>query len=149
MKAKTPNLKWYLYRWNFNVLELLLCIFIFIFLLKQKSLRFVNLSLFLHDISIFWLEPITSGTSSFFAQIWETSLQGARTLLSCKTSIYSWNLFEKILLMYEDWFSIPLLCNLKYINISFIYNSLKSSCKPCFLKTIPDVLGCSINFKIP
>ena len=58
LKAKTHNLKWYLFWWNFKVLELLLCTFIFF--LKQKSFSFVNLSLFLHDVLILWLESHTS-----------------------------------------------------------------------------------------
>ena len=33
---------------------------------KHKSLSSLNLGLVLHDVSIFWLEPDTSGTSFLF-----------------------------------------------------------------------------------
>ena len=70
---------------------------------------------------------------------------------------YSWNLSEKVYLMYEDSFPVPLFCSLKYIRLYFIHNSVKSSCKwlipfqslPYFLKLIPGVLGRLVNFKIP
>ena len=80
-------------------------------------------------------------------------------VLWCKTGIYSWNLSEKVSLMYEDSFPISLLCNLKYTSLYFIYNSVKSSCKWLipfrdsfqipFLKLIPGALFRSVNFKIP
>ena len=49
----------------------------FSLLSEQKSLSSVNLSLFLHDVSLLWVEP---DTSLSFAQFWETNLEGARTL---------------------------------------------------------------------
>ena len=67
IKEKAHKLKQYLFHWNFKVLELLL--YTIIFFLKNKFLSFVNLSLFLHDVSTFWLQPDTSGTSDlYFAQ---------------------------------------------------------------------------------
>ena len=100
----------------------------FSFLLKQKSLSSFNLSLFLHDVSTLWLEPDISGTSSlYFPHTWETNLEGARTL------VQSWHFllesFQKSILDVWRLISVPLLCNLKHIKLSFILNSMKSSCK--------------------
>ena len=50
-------------------------------------------------------------------------------VLWCKTGIYSWNLSEKLSLLYEDSSPVPHLCNLKYVSLNFIHNSMKSSCK--------------------
>ena len=44
-----------------------------------------------------------------------------------KTGIYSWNLSEKVSLMYEGSSSIPLLRNLKYISLYLIHDSMKNS----------------------
>ena len=38
----------------------------FSLLVKKKSLSSVNVSLFLHDVSVFWLEPDTSSISSLY-----------------------------------------------------------------------------------
>ena len=54
----------------------------FSLLVKKKSLSSLNLSLFLHDVSVFWLEPDTSGISSlYFAHTWKNNLEGARIFL--------------------------------------------------------------------
>ena len=123
MKEKTHNLKWYLFRWNFNTFELL---FTYIHhslaslsvLLKYKCLSWmlnVNLSLFLHHVSM--LEQLCTLPALKVHLFW------------CKTGIYSWNLSEKVFLMYEDSFPIPIFCNLKYISLNFIDNSMKCSWK--------------------
>ena len=80
LKAKTHNMIC-LFRWSYKALEL---IFTYIHhslaslsaLFKCTSLSFVNLSLFSHHVSIFWLEHryILPKTS-------ETSLEGAPTLM--------------------------------------------------------------------
>ena len=63
LKAKIHNLNWCLLSWNFSTFVLLFThIHLFLaslpVLFKHKSLSFVNLSLFLHYISIFWLEHL-------------------------------------------------------------------------------------------
>ena len=58
-------------------------------LFKHKSLNFVNLSLFLYDVSIV-------GTSSYFSQTSEASLEVALTL------VQNWHL-----LLESFWKSIP------------------------------------------
>ena len=71
----------------------------YIFLLKNKFLSFANLSLFLHDHSIFWLETGTSGSLSLYL------LKLKRPVLKvhlpwCKTGIYNHhNLCKKVFLM--------------------------------------------------
>ena len=88
----------------------------------SKSLSFVNLHLFLYDVSIFWLEHLYILSK---LQIPALKLH----VLWCRTLIYRWKLSEKVSLMFEDSFPIPLLCNLKYTSLYFIHNSMKSSYK--------------------
>ena len=91
-------------------------------LFKRNSLCFLDLSLLLHHVLVFLLEHLYI----------LTKLQGPALkvhVLWCKTGIHSWSLSEKVCLMYKDSFLIPLLCNLKYISLYFIHNSMKSSCK--------------------
>ena len=114
LKAKAHNLKWYFLRWSFKVFKLL---FTYIYLslaslsvlFKRKSIDFVNLSLFLHEVSIFWLEHF---------HILPKHQRPAFKLhvLWWKTGIHYWNHPEKVSLMYENSFPILLLCNLKYIS---------------------------------
>ena len=101
-------------------------------LFKHKSLTFVNLSLlsllFLH-ISIFWLEHLYI-LPKLQRPAWK------KHILWCITDIHGWNLSEKVCLMRDDSFPVPLLCSLKYISIYFIHNSMKSSCrKNCWMKS--------------
>ena len=91
-------------------------------LFKHESLSFVNLSLYLYDVLIFWSEHLY-----ILSKLQRPALKVR--ILWCKAGIYSWNLSEKVSQMYEDSFSIPFLCNLKYISLYFIYNGIKSSCK--------------------
>ena len=123
LKAKNHNLKWYLYRWNFEVFELLftyidLSLVCLSVLFKHKSLSFVNLSLFLHNVSILWSEHLYI-MPNFQRPVLKVHV------LWC-TGIYSRNLSEKVSLMYEDSFPIPLLCNLMYISLYFIHTSMKT-----------------------
>ena len=67
-------------------------------LFKQKSLSFVKLSLFLRQVSIFWLEHL------IFILLNLQSLALKVQVLWCKIGIYSWNISEKVYLMYEDSF---------------------------------------------
>ena len=76
-------------------------------LFTHKYLSSVNLSFFLHDVSIFWLEHLYI-LHKLQRPAWKVRV------LWCKTGIYSLNLSEKVCLMCEDSFSMPLLCNLKY-----------------------------------
>ena len=147
MKAKTQNLKWNLFRCNSKAFELL---FTYIHhalaslsvLFKHKSLSFVNLSLFLHHVSTFWLEHLY-----ILLKLQRPAFKVH--VLWCKTDIYSWNFSEKVSLMYEDLFPILLLCNLKYINLYFILNIIwevpESSWSPSeldmFLKIDPQCFG--------
>ena len=109
-KAKSHNLKWYLFRWNSKSFELL---FTYIHhslaslsvLFIRKSWSFVNSSLFLHHVSIFLLERLY------------------------KLAFTSGIFLKKVSLIYENLFPIPLFCNLKYISFYFIQNGMKSSCK--------------------
>ena len=114
-------------RWNFKVFKLLfryihLSLASFSVLLKYKSLNLLT-----------WVCSCqTFQHSSWNIFIFCTKL--LRPVLKvhvfwCKTGIYSWNLSEKVSLMYEDSFPIPLLCNFKYINLYFIQNSTRRSCK--------------------
>ena len=127
MKAKTHNLKGYLFRLNFKVFELLytyvhLSLTSWSVLFTNKYQGSVKLSLFLHNISIFWLEHLY-----ILPKLRRPALKVH--VLWCEIGIYIWNLSEKVSLMYEDSFSIPFLCNLKYVSLCFIYNRMKSSCK--------------------
>ena len=81
--------------------------------LASLPLSFINLSLFLHHVSIFWLEHLY-----ILPKLQRSTVKVH--VLRCKTGIYSWNLSEKVSLMYDDSFPIPLLCNLKYISFYFI-----------------------------
>ena len=78
LKAKTHNLKWYLSPEISKFLNCCLRTFSFLasfsVVFKHKSLIFVNWSLLLYDVSIFWLEHLY-----ILPQISETSLEGART----------------------------------------------------------------------
>ena len=100
-------------------------------LIKHKYLIFVDLSLFLHAVSIFWLEYL------YILKV---------HILWCKTGIYSWNFPEKVFSMYEDSLQSEVYQPL------FIHNSIKSSWKwlipsnlPIFLKVIPAVLGLLVS----
>ena len=83
LKAKAHNLKGYLFRWNFKAIELLLT-YIYLFLsslsvlFKHKSLCFVNLSFFLHDLSVFWLEHLHIYDPDFRYQLWRCVYFGAK-----------------------------------------------------------------------
>ena len=81
----------------------------FFVLFKHRYLSFVNLSMFLHHVAIFWLERL------YILPKFQRPTLNVHVLL-CKTGIYSWILSEKVSLMYENSFSIPVLCNLKYIS---------------------------------
>ena len=93
LKAKIHNLKWYLFRWNLKAFEPL---FTYIHhslaslsvLFKHKSLIFDNLSLFLHLVSIFWLEHLY-----VLPKLQRAALKVH--ILWCKTGIHSWDLSEK------------------------------------------------------
>ena len=109
-------------------------------LFKYKSLSFVNLSLFWHDILIFGLEHLY-----ILRKLQRPALKVH--VRWCKTGIYSWNLSEKVSLMCKDSFPIPLLCNLMYINLILsiiVWKSSASSWSPSglamFLKMVSDVL---------
>ena len=82
-------------------------------LFNHKSLSFVDLGLLLHHISIFWLEHL------YILLIVQRPALKVH-ILWCKTGIHSWNLAEKVYLIYEDSFPIPLLCNFKYILLASI-----------------------------
>ena len=124
MKAKAHNLKC-LFRQNFKAFELLLT-YIHPFLaslsvlFKHKSLNFADLSLFLLHILIFWLEHL---------YILPKLQRPGCTYFGTKPAFYSWNLSEKVSLMYENSNPIPLLCKLKYITLYFIHNNMESSRK--------------------
>ena len=105
-----------------------------------KSLSFVNLHLFLHDVSIFWLEHLY-----ILSKLQIPALKVH--LLWCRTLIYRWKLSEKVSLMFEDSFPIPLLCNLMYISLYLSITAWKASA--IFLKLILGVLARSVNFEIP
>ena len=85
--------KWFLFRWNFKSFELL---FMYIHhslaslsvLFKHKSLIFVNLNLFLHCVSIFWL-----GRLNILLKLQRPALN--MHVIWSKTGIYIWNLSEK------------------------------------------------------
>ena len=62
------------------------------------------------------------GLNIYFAKLQRPALKVHVTW--CKTSIYSWNLSQNLSLMYEDSFPIPLLCNVKYISLYLIHNSM-------------------------
>ena len=95
--------------------------------------------LFLHDVSIFWLEHLY-----ILPKLQRSALKDH--VLCRKTFIYSWNSSEKLSLMYEDSFPFPFLCNLKYIRVSILsiiaWKATESSWSPyslfldtpCFLK---------------
>ena len=105
-----------------------------------KSLSFVNLRLFLHDVSIFWLEHLY-----ILSKLQIPALKVH--VLWCRTLIYRWKLSEKVSLMFEDSFPIPLLCSLKYISLYLSIIAWEAS--TIFLKLIPGVLARSVNFEIP
>ena len=113
-------------------------------LFKHKSFSFVTWVC--SCVLIFWLKHLY-----ILPNLQRPALEVH--VLWWKTDIYSWNLSEKVSLMYENSFLIPLLCNLKHSSLYFIHNSIKSSdplqSSPCFLKLIPGVLGRSVNFKKP
>ena len=92
-------------------------------LFKQKSLSFVNLSFFFSMTCQYFGWNIFI----FCSKLPRTDLKVH--VLWCKTGIYSWILSEKVSLMYETWFPIPLLYNLKYISLYFLHNSMNSSRK--------------------
>ena len=89
------------------------------------------------------------GLNIYFAKLQRPALKVHVTW--CKTSIYSWNLSQNLSLMYEDSFPIPLLCNVKYISLYLIHNSMiwSPSELPWFLKLIPGVFGRLEHFQIP
>ena len=124
LKAKTHNLKC-LFRQNFRAFELL-HIYIHPFLVslsvlfKHKSLNFADLGLFLLHIVIYWLEHL---------YILPKLQRPGCTYFGTKPAFYSWNLCEKVSLMYENSNPIPLLCKLKYITLYFIHNNMESSRK--------------------
>ena len=88
--ATTHDLKWYLFRF------LPTFIILWLFCTVQKQIfKFVNLSLFLRHVSIFWLEhlyvlPKCRGPALKLHVRW------------CKTGIYSWNLSKKVCLCYTE-----------------------------------------------
>ena len=88
-------LKFQSFRFLFTFIHLSLASFTELF--KHKSLSFVNLSFFLHDVSIFWWERLPRPVLKVHV-FW------------CKTGVYGWNLSEKVFLMYRDSFPIPLVC---------------------------------------
>ena len=96
--------------------------------------------LFLHDVSIFWLEHLY-----ILSKLQIPALKVH--VLWCRTLIYRWKLSEKVSLMFEDSFPIPLLCSLKYISLYLSIIAWEAS--TIFLKLIPGVLARSVNFEIP
>ena len=117
------DLKWYLSRWNVKVLKLLLCTFIFFLNANLLSKTWVCSCM---KVQYFGWKLAHQVHHLHILPKLERSFLKVHVLLR-KAGIYSWNLSEKVLLMYEHSFSIPFLCNLKYINLK--YNSMKSSCK--------------------
>ena len=91
-------------------------------LLKHKSLSFGNFSLLLHEISIFWLEHIY-----ILSKLQRSALNVLA--LWCKLAFIADIFLKMCSWMYEDSFPILLLCNLMYISLCFIHNSMKSSLK--------------------
>ena len=93
MKAKTRNLKSYLFRRNFKLLNCCLRTFIifgyFICAVQTQIFKFVNLSFYLHHISIFWLEHLY-----ILPKLQRPGLKVH--VFWCKTDIYSWNLSERV-----------------------------------------------------
>ena len=128
LKAKTQNLKWYL---SAEVSRFLNCClrgtFIFLWLV---CLHYSNTNL---CFLLTWVYPcMTFQNFAWIIFVFCTKLSRPALkmhVLWCKTSIYSWNFSEEVSLMYEDSFSISLLCNLKYVSLYFIQNTMKSSCK--------------------
>ena len=122
-------------------------------LFKHKSVSFVNLSLFLHSVSIFWLERLY-----ILPKPQRPALKVH--VLWCKAGIYSWNLSIKY-----PWYT-KIHFQFQFIAIWSISTSTlsttawkapASSLFPSelvmFLKIagfwITGVLGRSVNFKIP
>ena len=125
LKAKIHNLKWFLFHWNFKVLELLFtCIYLslasFSVLLKHKLLRSVKLNLFLHNVSIFWLEPDITGTL-YFAQTSMTSVKGARNLAKNKKH------FPRSFLMQQIYRRTPItMCDFNKVALQRYWNRTSS-----------------------
>ena len=104
MREKTHKLKWHVLCWISKNFEFIfhLSLASLSLLFKHESLNFVNFSLFLHEVSLFWLEHLY-----ILARLSKPALKVH--LIWFKTDIYGWNLSEKVFLMYDDLFSIPLL----------------------------------------
>ena len=97
-------------------------------LLIHKSLYFGKLSLELHDTPIFRWKCNTSGVLSLHS--FQTCLKLEWPVLEmpivwCRTTICSWNRSVEESLMLVKQFSFPFLCNLKYISLFFIQNSMQ------------------------
>ena len=117
MKAKTHNIKYYLFRWNFKSFELLFPKILYSLtnlyvLFKHKSLGFINLSWVCSCITFQYFSwNVFIFCSNFKDQPWMSSSFGAK--LASISGIF----LEKVSSVYKDSFPIPLLSNL-YISKS-------------------------------
>ena len=86
----------------------------------------------LHDVPTFRWESDTLGTLSFYSAHTCLKLKGPALemrLLWSRTGICGWNVSVKESLMLGDPFSVLFLCNLKYISLYFIQNSMHVTSK--------------------
>ena len=155
MKAETHNLKWYISAEISKILSSCLSTSLFLWLVSLYCSN-VNLKLLLN-----WIDPCMMfqyfGKKIFIfypERPWATL---KLHVLWCTTGIHSWNLSKKASLMYEDSLPISLCCNLNYISLYFIHNSMKNSCKwlilfrtmflKMFLKIDPRCFGSFSKFQ--
>ena len=95
----------------------------------NKSLSYVNLSLELHVVSIFWLG---SGTGSFYYILSSHHMNLRDYPWRCTyfgTDICSCKLSAKVSLMLDNPFPVPSLCKLNHISVCSIQISTKITCK--------------------
>ena len=155
MKAKVHNLKLYI---STEISKFLICrlreefIVLWLVCLYCSSTNYYSLLTWVFSCLTFQ----SLGLSIFIFRL-KLPRQALKVHLRlCKTDIYIWHPSESISLINEDLFPFLLLCNLKYISLYFIHDSMKSFCKwsipfrilPCFLQLISFVLGRLVKFNI-
>lgn len=105
-----------------------------------KSLSFDNLSLDLHDVWIFWLECDISGTVSLY--IAQISLKlGDQPWRYGHTLVQNCNLKLQTFYNILGGRSVPYLCNLPHISLSFTQNGMKIS----YRLFVPFRAGCILK----